>query len=45
MTDFDQTPRQIGALTADTLKVLLSRAVEAQRARHEVMFEVDGFEQ
>lgn len=30
MTDFDQTPAQIGALTADILKVLLRRAVEAQ---------------
>ena len=30
MADFDQTPAQIGALTADILKVLLRRAVEAQ---------------
>ncbi len=32
MIDFDQTPAQIGALTADTLKLLLRRAVDAQRA-------------
>ena len=31
--DFDQTPAQIGALTADILKTLLRRAVEAQRSR------------
>ena len=30
MVDFDQTPAQIGALTADILKVLLRSAVEAQ---------------
>jgi hypothetical protein len=30
MADFDQTPAQIGALTADILKVLLRRAVETQ---------------
>jgi AcrR family transcriptional regulator len=30
MADFDQTPAQIGALTADILKVLVRRAVEAQ---------------
>jgi AcrR family transcriptional regulator len=30
MVDFDRTPAQIGALTADTLKVLLRRAVEIQ---------------
>ena len=30
MVDFDQTPAQIGALTADILKVLLRRAVELQ---------------
>jgi hypothetical protein len=29
--DFDQTPAQIGALTAAILKVLLVRAVEEQR--------------
>ena len=33
MVDFDQTPAQIGALTADILKMLLWRAVEAQRSR------------
>jgi AcrR family transcriptional regulator len=30
--DFERTPAQIGALTADILKVLLRRAVEAQKA-------------
>jgi AcrR family transcriptional regulator len=30
MVDFDQTPAQIGALTAGTLKLLLRRAVERQ---------------
>jgi len=30
MVDFDQTPAQIGALTADILKMLLWRAIEAQ---------------
>jgi len=30
MADFDQTPAQIGALTADILKTLLRRAVQAQ---------------
>jgi len=30
MVDFDKTPAQIGALTADNLKVLLWRAIEAQ---------------
>jgi AcrR family transcriptional regulator len=30
MVDFDRTPAQIGALTADILKVLLRRAVEMQ---------------
>jgi len=30
MVDFDRTPAQIGALTADILKVLLHRAVEMQ---------------
>jgi len=32
MADFDQTPAQIAALTADILKTLLKRAVEAQRS-------------
>ena len=32
MIDFDQTPAQIGALTADILRVLVRRAVETQRA-------------
>jgi hypothetical protein len=30
MVDFDQTPTQIGVLTADILKELLRRAVDAQ---------------
>lgn len=30
MIDFDQTPTEIGALTADILKMLLWRAIEAQ---------------
>jgi hypothetical protein len=32
MIDFDQTPAQIGALTANILKVLLRRAVQVQRS-------------
>ncbi len=32
MVDFNQTPAQIGALTADILKVLLRRAVDEQRS-------------
>jgi hypothetical protein len=32
MIDFDQTPAQVGRLTADILKVVLRRAVEAQGA-------------
>ena len=32
MADFDKTPAQIGALTADILKTLLQRAVQAQRS-------------
>ena len=32
MADFDQTPAQIGALTADILKTLLWRAVEAEHS-------------
>ena len=32
MVDFDQTPAEIGALTADILKTLLRRAVQAQRS-------------
>jgi AcrR family transcriptional regulator len=31
MRDFDRTPAQIGALTADILKTLLRRAIQAQR--------------
>ena len=30
MVDFDRSPAQVGALTADILKVLLRRAVEMQ---------------
>ena len=33
MVDFDQTPAQIGVLTAQILKMLLWRAVEAQGER------------
>ena len=33
MVDFDQTPVEIGALTADILKLLTRRSVEAQRSR------------
>ena len=32
MADFNRTPAQIGALTADILKTLLHRAVEAHRS-------------
>jgi AcrR family transcriptional regulator len=32
MVDFDQTPAQIGKLTAEILKVLLARAITAQRS-------------
>ena len=32
MTDFDQTPAQIGVLTADILKMALGRALQEQRA-------------
>jgi AcrR family transcriptional regulator len=32
MRDFDRTPAQIGALTADILKTLVQRAVQAQRS-------------
>ena len=40
MADFDQTPTQIGTLTADILKTLLRRAVEAQGSRGS--FATDG---
>jgi AcrR family transcriptional regulator len=33
MVDFDQTPAQIGVLTADILKMLLWRAIETQPSR------------
>ncbi|HLM95204.1 MAG TPA: hypothetical protein VK283_02750, partial [Acidimicrobiales bacterium] len=32
MIDFDQTPAQVGALTADILKAFVKRTVQAQRA-------------
>jgi len=32
MIDFDQTPRQIGVLTADAVRLLLRQAVQVQRA-------------
>ena len=35
IVDFDQTPAQVGALTATILKLLLRRAVEAQRREGE----------
>jgi len=35
MTDFDQAPAQIGTLTADILKTLLWRAIEAQSSRED----------
>jgi hypothetical protein len=43
MVDFDQTPAQIGALTADILKTFLRRAVESQLSREGgVAAPVDG---
>jgi len=36
MIDFDQTPEQIGTLTADVLKALLRRSVKDQHSRQEV---------
>jgi hypothetical protein len=43
MVDFDQTPAQIGALTADILKTFLKRAVESQLSREGgVAMPVDG---
>jgi AcrR family transcriptional regulator len=36
MIDFDRTPSQIGALTAELLKMLLRRAVDASRASHDL---------
>ena len=45
MVDFEQTPAQIGALTADTLKMLLWRAIEAQgSARGDDATDADGGE-
>jgi hypothetical protein len=32
MVDFNKSPAQIGALTADILKMLLWRAVDSQRS-------------
>jgi len=40
IVEFDQTPDQIGALTGEILKMLLRRAVEAQRGRNDA----DGVE-
>jgi len=37
MVDFDQSPEQIGTLTAEVLKMLLRRAVDAQRASDAVL--------
>jgi len=37
MVDFDQVPAQVGALTAELLKTLLRRAVEAQRATEDAL--------
>ena len=36
MIDFDQTPAEIGVLTADILKTVLRRAAYAQRSRADV---------
>ena len=45
MADFERTPAQIGALTADILKTLLHRAVQAQRsAGTDVVTGADGGE-
>ncbi|HEY5026524.1 MAG TPA: TetR/AcrR family transcriptional regulator [Acidimicrobiales bacterium] len=45
MADLDRSPAQIGALTADILKMLLRRAVEAQRsAGGDVSTDADGGE-
>ena len=37
MIDFDQTPDQIGVLTADVLNALLRRAVKGQDSKREVV--------
>jgi len=42
MVDFERTPAQIGVLTADILKALLWRAVEAQNAGGTATTNVDG---
>ncbi len=43
MVDFDQTPVEIGALTAEILKMLLRRALQAQRSTEDdVVLEVDA---
>jgi AcrR family transcriptional regulator len=44
MVHFDQTPAQIGALTADIFTKLLRRAVEAQRSGEAVPAGSDGVE-
>jgi hypothetical protein len=40
MVDFDQSPAQIGTLTAGVLKLLTRRAVEARR--HQGALDTDG---
>jgi AcrR family transcriptional regulator len=40
MIDFDQSPAEIGALTAEIVKVLLKRAVEAQHLEGEMGMDV-----
>ncbi len=42
MVDFDQTPRHIGELTGDLLKMLLRQAIDAQRAGAEKTDAADG---
>ena len=44
MVDFDQSPQQIGELTADILKMLLWRAIDAQNSVSEVVTDADGTE-
>ena len=44
MIDFDQTPAQIGVLTAEILKVMLRRAVEAQSSAGESPADTDAAE-
>ena len=44
MIDFDQSPTQIGVLTAEILKVILRRAVEAQSSARESPADTDAAE-